>query len=371
MKIFVTFASAGTGHARAAEAIFEYFRKKDKNSEVKLIDVLANSNRLFRFIYSYGYAFLVHHCLWLWSLGFYITCTRTLYPLVKLWTAIVNKLNTRKNEDIFIRENPDFIISTHFLPSKIAAYLKRKNRISSKLFTVITDYEVHPFWVAEGTDAYIVASEATKNELLAKGISSGKIKVLGIPVDEKFLRKEDKGKIRLQLGIDMNKITVLVVTGSFGIGPIEDIVDALHQDVQILVVCARNKKLLERLKSKNYANVKVLGFVNNIEELMSAADIIVTKPGGVTISELLLKELAPVFISTISGQETGNLKVMQGYGVATQARNYKDVKNIVLGFKSRPEKLEAIREKIRKVKKPECLKELFGVVCEGSGRASG
>ncbi len=234
------------------------------------------------------------------------------------------------------------------------------------MVTIITDFGVHPFWVTEGADIYITASGVTKEKLLSRGVSGEKIKVLGIPVNNKFLQPLDKERLRLKLGFKKNKLTVLVVTGSFGIGPIEEIVDALHEEVQILVVCARNEKLFKHLKNKNYSDAKVFGFVDNMHELMAASDIIVTKPGGVTIAELLITELAPIFVSAITGQETTNLTVIQSYGIGKRAKKINEIKTLVLGYKNNPEKLVAVKERIKQIKKPKVLEDIFNVICQSS-----
>jgi len=113
----------------------------------------------------------------------------------------------------------------------------------------------------------------------------------------------------------MDRPVVLVVTGSFGIGPIEEIVKQLHEDYTVLAVCARNRRLYSRLTARGYPNTKVFGFVDFIDDLMAVSSVIVTKPGGLTISELLSMDLIPVFISAIPGQETSNVAILESAGI--------------------------------------------------------
>jgi processive 1,2-diacylglycerol beta-glucosyltransferase len=366
MKILVTYASAGTGHFKAAEAIYSYLRFQDEDIQLKLIDVLQKSNILFRNIYTHGYAFSVSNLRPLWALGFWITYIKLFQIIIKLLRFIINRLNTRNFATFLIKEQPDFIISTHFLPSEISSYLKRKQKINSKLVTVITDFGIHPFWLADGTDIYIVATDITKQQLILEGVREDRIKALGIPTEPKFLERYNKNALFEKFRLDKDKFTVLITTGSFGIGPIEEIVDLLYKDVQILVVCAHNRRLYKILKNKNYLNLKVFGYIDNIQELMAISDIIITKPGGLTISESLVMNLLPVFICAIPGQETQNLKILAHYGIGMYPSDTAAIRRIVIDYKEHPDKIRSIKENIAKIKRPNASREIWNAVCQGS-----
>jgi processive 1,2-diacylglycerol beta-glucosyltransferase len=374
MKVIIAYASAGSGHFKAAQSIYNYFRQ-NKNLNLSLIDALEKSNILFSRTYTHGYAFIVKYVPKLWGIGFWITYVKLLRTPIEWMRFIINRLNTENFAKFLIKENPDFIICTHFLPLEIAAYLKRKKKINAQIITVITDFGIHPFWISEGIDTYIVASDLTKEQLVNEGVSKGvskkNIKTLGIPVNSQFLKPHEKISLYRKFNLDENKFTLLIITGSFGIGPIEEIVDLLHQDVQILVVCAQNKNLFLRLKNKDYPQVKIFGFIDNVEELMAVSDVIITKPGGLTISEFLVMELVPIFISAISGQETENVRILERYGIGWVARDTQDIRMSVLEYKNNPEELNKVRENIRKIKKPNATEELYRVICEDSFRNSG
>lgn len=361
-KIVVTYASAGAGHFKAAEAVFDYLKDVCKDKDVEIVDILDKTSATFRFSYIAGYNFIVRHCTYIWSLIFRLTYHKNLHRVIRPLISLINRLNSRKFLEFLIRENPQYIISTHFFPSEIAAGLKARNKISSGIISIVTDFVVHPLWICEGTDAYIVASDLTKEDLLSKGVGEDRIKVKGIPVNQKFLNNPEKDNLRRKLNIE-NKFTILLVTGSFGIGPIERIVELLRKDIQVLAVCANNYALYSRLKAKAYPSVFVFGVAGNMEELMSVSDIIITKAGGLTISEMLIKELVPVFISSIPGQETGNAEILKKYGIGITARDILEVRDIVLDYKNHPEKLEAVRENIKNIKKPFAVQELSRGIC--------
>ncbi|MDD2679604.1 MAG: glycosyltransferase, partial [Candidatus Omnitrophica bacterium] len=317
MKLLITYASAGAGHRRVAEAVYNYFRENRPEVSLEMVDILAKTNALFRFDYARGYSFLVQYAVKIWHFAFWLTEFKALRPLTRFIASLLNQINTREFAAYLIQRDPDYIISTHFLPSEIASHLKIRKEISAKIITIITDFGVHPFWINRGTDLYVVASDFTRDKLIAEGIAPEKIKVFGLPSDAKFLRQFDRAALAAKLGIRPDKFTALLMTGSLGIGPLEELAAELCREAQVLVVCAANKKLYARLNKRDLPNVKVFGFVHNPEELMGVCDVIITKPGGSTISEILNMELAPIFISVIPGQEEGNVEALEQLGISS------------------------------------------------------
>ncbi len=363
MKVVIVYASAGAGHRRSAEALYNYFRAHCPSCDIKLIDVLDKAHPLFRKLYSWGYLFLVNHAASLWQLSFWLTSLKCLKPVNDFLNFLIDRLNAKKFSKFLIKEAPDFVVSTHFMPSEITAYLKKKGLIKSKLITVITDFTVHPFWIYPGTNTYVVASDFAKEQLIIAGVKEEQVKELGIPVDDKFLLEYDRGLLASRFGIEPNKFTALLVTGSLGLGPIEEIVQLLYKDILLLVVCAGNKRLYSRLSVKAYPGVKVFGFVDNMQELMAAADIIITKPGGLTISEVLAVGLVPIFISPIPGQETNNVEVLARHGIGESVSCPLSLRKIVLDYKERPDKLTRARNNIAAFRKPHPARELCNVIC--------
>jgi len=362
MKVLIIYASAGAGHRRAAEAIYNYLKENSPDLDLVLLDALDKTNALFKFDYTKGYSFLIKYATTLWHWAFWATNYKFLRPISRRVARIINGINSQRLIHYFVQENPEVIISTHFLPSELAARLKKKNKISSKLITIITDYGVHPFWISSGTDLYVVASDFTKDRLVVEGVGVEKINVLGLPFDPKFLRLFDRRILCHKMGIDHKKFTVLLMTGSFGLGPLEQIVEALHKDCQVLVVCAGNKRLYARLLKRDLENVKVFGFVSNTEELMAASQVIITKPGGATITEVLIMELPVIFISAIPGQETANVQALAKYGIGIIPKNIQEIKSITLDLKNNPQKIEELKRRIREIQKPFACKELASVI---------
>lgn len=362
IKAIVTYASAGAGHFKAAQAIYNYLKAERRELDVKIVDALQYSTPLLRFSYIRGYPFLVRYLLWAWKGLFWITRLKLLRPLSRKTVSFLNRINTPEFAAFLIKEDPDYIISTHFLTSEISASLKQHSRINSYLVTVITDFGVHPLWVSEGTDLYVTASEHSKELLIAEGVKPENIRPFGIPVNPVFLRQYDRYKLIAKFGLSEDKFNVLIVTGSFGIGPIEEIVSLLQGQTQLLVVCARNHGLYKRLQKKNYPQCLVLGFVDNIQELMAVADAIITKPGGMSISESLVMGLPPVFISPIPGQETENIRVLDRAGIGVYPRSASDIRQLILELRDNSDKLSKIKQGIAVFKKPYALKDISDVI---------
>jgi processive 1,2-diacylglycerol beta-glucosyltransferase len=362
MRVLIVYASGGAGHRRAAEAIYDYLKENRPDLTLKMVDVLDRTNAIFRFDYTVGYSFLVKYAVSLWQFAFWLTEFKPFRFISSPITTLVNNINSVAFIRYLIRKDPDVIISTHFLPSDIAALLKRGGKIKSRLITVITDFGVHPYWVAEGTDLYIVASEFTRDRLLKEGVSSEKVEVFGLPFHPRFLKQFDRCALAQELDIDPKKFTVLLMTGSFGTGPLEKIAQLLSFKCQILLVCASNDRLYNRMMKRNPENVKVFGFVENAEELMAVSDCIVTKAGGSTIAEVVNMDLPPIFISVIPGQESANVEALRRLGVGMVPKNLPELKEMVLSLKSNPDMLEAIKERIEGIKRPLACQEISGVI---------
>jgi len=358
MKILIIYTQAGEGHRRAALALYNYLKKNHQDYDTQVIDTLDYSSPLFKYIYNRSYTLLVTKLPWIWAVIYHISRIRILRGPIQYLRYFINSINTKKLISHLLEYAPDYVVATHFLPPCVVSGLKLRKLLNSALITVITDYNVHPFWLSRGSDLFIVACTYAKNELLADNIPENKIRVLGIPVDAKFQMPISKEEARRKLNIENDKFTVLLATSGFGLGPLERITDLLQNEIQLLVVCGRNKTLYNNLAAKKYPFVQIFGFVDNIEELMAASDIIITKPGGMTISESLAMGLPMIFIAGIAGQEARNAAIMADYGVAITALNTAQLKDAVLELKNNPQKLQLMKEKVKAIRKPDAAKEI-------------
>lgn len=345
MRIFIVYASAGAGHKKVAEAVYETAISDYGKEAVVLIDILDYMTPFFKFLYSKGYIFVISRMKWLWAILFYSSDARFLSLFNGRLRCFFNEKFCKRFLSFIGQENPDVIISTHFLVNELVSLLKARNAISSKFISVVTDFGVHNFWIAKHVEVYAVASEETRSILIAKNVDKNRISVLGIPIRKQFQRPMDKESIRKKLCIEGGRLTVLILTGGIGIGPIYEIVRSLNDQLQLIVVCGSNKKLFNQLGSLGYKNLKVFGWVDAIEELMLVSDIVVTKPGGSTVSECLVMGLPMIFFSIIPGQESFNAKIISKLGFGVIA-NYTTIKEAIYSYKESPLMLASTKEKI-------------------------
>jgi processive 1,2-diacylglycerol beta-glucosyltransferase len=358
MKIMVAYASAGRGHHSAAEAIYDYIRANYPDIDVRIVDALDYTNPIFSYAYSGGYYLLAKHLRFIWSILYYLSKN----PYIRCIFNLLCRLNNQGFVDYLVLEKPDVVATTHFFPSEIVSFLKKKNRLISRLITIVTDFGVHPLWINPECDGYIVGSDYAFNQLKNRGIPEDKIKVLGIPLRSDFLVKSPRQDYQF---------SAVVLTGSFGFSFIEKIVDILSCEINLWVVCGNNHRLYNRLRQKNYKSVSLFGFTKDIAKLMSQVDVVITKPGGLGIAEALAMDLPLVFISGIPGQESENARILEESGAALRPKGLKGIKDLIMDLKVNPEKLNLVRANIAKFKKPKATEEICKYVCSGSIWASG
>ena len=360
MKILVIHATAGAGHKKAAEAVFNGLRAQCCH-DVRLVDALDYTYPFFKKSYPDSYSFLVTRLPWLWGFSFALMDIPLMQPLVRMVRRVYNGLNAKALHKFLIDEQFDCIVTTHFLSEEVAAYLKRRGKIKSKIICVVTDFDVHRIWLNEGIDIYTAACAYTKDKLISLGVPADKIFATGIPTDTKFSIEPDKPALRKKLGIKDGILTVLIATGSFGMGPVEELIRLL-KDYQLLIVCGNNKDSYERLKPLNKDNVHIFGLVNNMDELMSVSNVMVTKPGGLSISEALVKKLPMIFFSAIQGQETNNINVLSTYEVSQGQSTLPQIAQTINEWHAHPEDLDALRGRISEISKPNAVADIIALI---------
>ena len=376
MKILVTYASAGAGHERAAKAIVKALEKHNGQIEVKLVDVLDYSSSLFKKTYSAIYLFAIRYIPLIWGIAYLVLDSRPIYSFIAFLRRIINKLNSAKFIQLLYSFSPDLVISTHFYSSEVIACQRRKGKFKGRLISIITDFRVHSFWVTRGIDKFIVAAKNTKEELIERGVPREKIEVLGIPVDPIFARNEDKNSLIDKLNLRQKLFTILLTSGGFGVGPIEELVAELEnipRSIQLIIVCGHNKQLYDNLinrKINKNAKIfyKIYGFSNNMHELMQVSDVIITKSGGLTSSECLAKDLPLIVIAPVPGQETRNCSVLVNGGAALKIDKPAQINKLITEFIDRTGIIKRMKENIRTLAKPNSASEIVNLSLKIGGR---
>ena len=344
MKVLILTISAGQGHNKTARAINEYLLKC--GVDVEVVDTYKYFNTPLSNLVEKGY---------LLSTKFTPGIYGTIYSQQEKKDHNNNKINivdvagkiVSKDFYEFIDEKkPDAIVATHVFAANLITKLKEENGCDAKTYGVITDFTAHPFWETVDLDYYVTPSSVLNNQMILKGISEEKILPFGIPIESKFSKIIEKSDARKTLGIE-DKMTVFVMTGSMGYGDVIKYVkdlDEVPYDFQIITVCGNNYSLRQEIDHLN-TNKKIYnyGFVDNVDVIMDASDVIVSKPGGLTVSEALAKKLPMILIDPIPGQEERNREFLINNGLAVGVSE-----NVSVG--------EAMYQLITGKKRIECMK---------------
>ena len=361
MKIAVFYATAGEGHKKIAEAIRDELVRQSPQNQIIATDAFGYTFPFFRHAYNAAYFGLVRYAPWLWQIVYYGTDIAWIARLLRPFRGLWNWLQSRALRAFAAKEKPDVIITTHFFAAEVFSTAKRRGELSASVITVITDVLPHWFWVNAGTDWYWVMSDESVQELVRRGVDRHTIRPGGIPIHEKFRAPLDRTELLIRFGLTPGRLTVLFTSGSFGIGPTREFLLALESfgdRVQVMVVCGTNRSLYDELQQLRFKFVLVLmGFVNNMHELMTVADILIAKPGGSTTCESLAKGV-PMLISTvIPGQETRNAHWLLRNHAALQVLSAADLKTAVFRLLEETEAMETLKQNVRRIAKPDAAQD--------------
>ena len=353
-KILILYATAGIGHKKAAFAIKEAFDKSGRQ-DVLLKDSLDYTNPFFKASYNSIYLALVRYLPTLWGFFYYLLDNPWIYAVMRPIRRLVNHMNSRKLVRFLLKEKPETIIVTHFFALEVIDCLKKKGILkNARLITVVTDYKSHTFWLSKYVDSYIVGSGYTRDDLVRRGIPYEKIKAFGIPCAKSFSEKRNLEPLRSKIGLAADKKTIFILGGGFGVGPIKRIVlylDRLEEDFQVLVVCGYNKRLYNSLMetAKNARHTfKIYGFVDNVDELMALSDVLISKSGGISVTEALNAALPMIVIDPIPGQEMRNYKFLEKHDAALKIKTPKDITGVMKKLLS-SNKLDILKNNIKKI----------------------
>lgn len=369
-RILVLSASVGGGHLRAAEAVEAACRIRYPRAEVRHVDVLTLTPAAFRRVYGTGYLDLVNHAPELLGAIYDRTNEPPRSPAAEKLRLAVERLNTRPLVDLLEEMRPDVVCHTHFLPEEILDHRRRRHGFSAPQAVVVTDFDVHRFWLSPSADRYFVAREDNRDHLSALSVPPERVQVTGIPVVPAFAEPLDRAALRRRHELDPDLPLLLVLCGGFGVGPVEALVEALWRHVRgaaMVVVAGRNEELRARLLASVASAplpTRVIGFTTEMHEWMAAADLAVTKPGGLTTSEALTCGLPLVVAHPIPGQETRNATMLYEEGAAVSGENPLTVGPRVARLLAAPERLARLRDNARRLGRPRAAAD----VAEALGR---
>jgi processive 1,2-diacylglycerol beta-glucosyltransferase len=371
--ILILSVSAGAGHVRAAQALEAAAKSSNPPLGATHLDLLTLVPTEFRKLYAEQYIKLVDRLPQLWSFLYAKTDRPSRDSLVGKLKRAAEKLNTRKLQAEIARLRPDAILCTHFLPAELLSRQKDRAMKSGgaalpPLWVQVTDFDVHALWVHPHVDHYCVASDEVAFRLADRGVPRAKISVTGIPVMPQFSVPLERRTCAAELGITPDRFTVALMAGGAGVGSLDELAARLlhaSDELQLVALAGRNVELLARLKKLAKSHPRQLfplGFTSTVERVMSAADLVITKPGGLTVSECLAKHKPMLLVSPIPGQEERNADYLLESGAALKAVDAATLEFKLGQLLADPARLRAMGEAAHRTGRPHAARDVVALI---------
>lgn len=366
-RILIFYGSYGGGHLSASRSIRDYIQSNHPDSEIMMVDCIEYINKLFNKVTTKAYVDFSKNARWIWKQLYYGSESGGLARI----SNSINRIMAIKLDKLIQEFCPTLIISTHPFSSQMCAILKQKGKLSCTLATVMTDYAPHNQWLVahEFVDYYFVAHEGMKEQLIERGVEPNKIYATGIPLSNRFLLNYDKPKILQEYNLSPDKKTILFFCGGeYGFGKdktfnrLKAIIDTFP-NLQVIAIAGRNEKMKERfdalVEETNSRNtVKILSYTNQVPELMSVSDLVITKPGGLTTTESLASGLPLIIIDPLPGQEEENADFIEKSGAGIWIKENDDIQNILFDVLGNTYKLQDMKIRARLIAKKNSTKDI-------------
>ena len=376
-KVLIMSASTGGGHNRAARAIKEELESRtidNMSIECEIVDSLKLVNNTMDKVISRGYEKSALYTPKAYG-SVYRFSETTIASKNEFKTNHLTSLMARKFKHLLNESTPDLIIGTHPFPMIALSTLKKNNNIHSlsrsesfykstkvdipPMISVLTDYTTHSTWIQNEIDYYIVGHEYVKELLVYEGVDSEKVKAFGIPVEKSFLSHRDRETVLTELRLSPEKLTVLLMGGSFGAGNIKETLEdliAIDRDFQILVITGRNEHLKDKLSKMldstiHNKNICLLGYTNKMNDILASIDVLISKPGGLTTTEALLNDVPMIVPYFIPGQEEENLDFLTNCGAALRTTKKYSLPVLLKVLIDDPSRLDNLRKNIKSIRK--------------------
>jgi len=340
-------------------------RQLRPDATVRNVDVLELTNAAFRGLYGKAYMDLVNKAPHV--LGYFydmLDKQRRPKSTQDRLRLLVERINLQRFEKLVLGEPWDVIINTHFLPAELIAALKQRHKLRVPQITVTTDFETHRLWVNQPCELYTTATDEGAANLQAWGIPADTISVTGIPIHPVFAQKADRAACLKAQGLAGDRPILLQLAGGLGVGPIALIYQnllALEQPVELAVVAGKNavvRKELEKIAVPDRHRAKIFGFTDQIDQLMAVADVVVSKPGGLTTSEVLARGAAMAVVNPIPGQESRNSDFLLENGAAIKINNLATLTHKLGLLLQDPVRLAALKANAKRLGRPQAAEDV-------------
>ncbi|TMQ73549.1 MAG: hypothetical protein E6K81_04185 [Candidatus Eisenbacteria bacterium] len=376
-RVAILHASAGNGHQSAARALAAAFEAQAPGAIVREVDTLVFASRLYRDTYAASYNAMAARAPALWGVLYHSWAGARVNRSTSPVRLAMDRLNLRRLVRVVQGEGANAVVCTHFLPVEALSPARARGHLEAPLYCVITDFTAHPFWAFPHVDRYFVASEQVAAELAGHGVAREHIEVTGIPVNPRFAEPIGRAQARARLGLDGDGPVVLMMGGGQGVGPLAEIADrlaALPSAPRVAVICGMNQRLRARvaaLPAAHAGRILPVGFTHEVDAWLEACDVAVSKAGGLTCSEALIKRVPLVIYKPTPGQEVKNAEYLEAAGAARHADSAEEVAATVSDWLTHPATLEGLREAAGRIAAPQAAVTIARRVLEGPGARDG
>jgi len=371
MKALILSVSAGGGHTQASEALKKNILLRAPDSEVIIIDTLKYINPILDKVVIGGYLKSLKISPSLFGKFYYHSeSDEGIANVTTVISSWFNEAMTFKLLPLINDVRPDILICTHPFPIEMVSILKGKGKINIPCLSIVTDYYSHYLWLHQNIDGYIVSNDEMIDDMVSKGIERSTIHPFGIPVCPDFLVASDKGETLRELDLKEGIPTILVMGGSLGLGKIKAIYEELLKvdtEIQIIVITGNNSKLyseLESLKETSKKETRIIGFTNEVNKFMRCSDLLVTKPGGLTLTESLICGIPLVLFSPLPGHEEKNGDFLYRHNLAVNITEISDCAGIIENLLSDKTALTAMKSNCKYYSKPNAGEDIYNLIMD-------
>jgi len=369
-RFLLMHVTTSSGHHHASRAIAHTVARVDPTAQLTAIDAFQFISPAVRWAMSRTYHSLIRHYPDVWE---YLYDNPNVHRRVRNLRLLLHRYQAGKLRKLLDEVQPDVIVCTQAFPCGMAADYKRHHGLTIPLVGILTDHAPHLYWFHDAVDTYVVPSEQVKRRFLQRGVAEARIKVLGIPLELKFLEPGDPQAAARQFELDLRRPIILIMGGGSGFGPLRLIIehlDALPHACQLVVLTGTNRALQHWVSRQRFQHrVLALEYTDAVPSLMAVATMLISKPGGLTTSEALAKQLPLVIVNPIPGQEAYNARFLLSHGAAVQAGSPTMVRQTVRDLLDNPERLTMLRRRIAELARPNASLDIAALLFELADRS--
>lgn len=370
-RILILHASVGTGHKSAANALREAFSLNPQRV-VRVEDTLDYSTPVFREAYSRSYLQLSEKAPLLWKLFYetFDTSDADMALIGNRLRGLIERPLVSKLDALVENFKPSAVICTHFLPVEILERLKRAGTLKAPIFCVVTDFVAQSTWMNSAVDCYFLASEMTRQEMITRGIAAELLRVSGIPVKLEISEPKMMDEMRVKHGFAPDKPLITLFGGGIDPRRVRMMVTGLlgsELEGELVVVAGRSQSLMEALSDVGDGptlKLRKFGYVDFVDDLVAACDLVITKSGGLIVSEILARGTPMIIIDPIFGQEEWNADYVAGVGAGLQLRMAETVPLAVIDLFRNPQRLALMQLAAKRAGRPRAALDIASQVLE-------